>query len=190
MFPISRCMHTPSLSCGQLDYSPHTRLLCPWNYQNGLPLPTPRDLNWTELNSSQITELFPSQKNAKIFLTHKHIFSFNVFFKIICLHQVLVPTSDQFSRSVMSDSLWPREPQHARPPCPSPTPGVHTMHVHWDGDAIQLSHPLSSPSPPALNLSQHQGLFRWVSSPHQMAKVLEFQLQHQSFQWTPRTDLL
>ena len=63
-------------------------------------------------------------------------------------------------------------------------------HVHCVGDAIQPSHPLSSPSPPALNLSQHQGLFQWVSSPHQVAKVLEFQLQHQSLQWTPRTDLL
>ena len=63
-------------------------------------------------------------------------------------------------------------------------------HVHWVGDTTQPSHPLSSPSPPALNLSQHQGLFKWVSSLHQVAKVLEFQLQHQSFQWTPRTDLL
>ena len=63
-------------------------------------------------------------------------------------------------------------------------------HVHWVDDAIQPSHPLSSPSPPALNLSQHQGLLKWVSSSHQVAKVLEFQLQHQSFQWTPRTDLL
>ena len=63
-------------------------------------------------------------------------------------------------------------------------------HVHWVGDAIQPSHPLSSPSLPAFNLSQHQGLFQWVSSSHQVAKVLEFQLQHQSFQWTPRTDLL
>ena len=62
-------------------------------------------------------------------------------------------------------------------------------HVHWVGDAIQPSHPLSSPSPPALNLSQHQGLFQWVSSSHQVARVLEFQLQHQSFQWTPRTGL-
>ena len=63
-------------------------------------------------------------------------------------------------------------------------------HVHKVGDAIQPSHPLSSPSPPALNLSPHQGLFKWVSSSHQVAKVLEFQLQHQSFQWTLRTDLL
>ena len=63
-------------------------------------------------------------------------------------------------------------------------------YVHWVGDAIQPSHPLSSPSPPALNLSQHEGLFKWVSSSHEVAKVLEFQLQHQSFQWIPRTDLL
>ena len=61
-------------------------------------------------------------------------------------------------------------------------------HVHWVGDAIQLSHPLSSPSPPAFSLSQHQGFFQWVSSSHQMARVLEFQLQHQCFQWIFRTD--
>ena len=60
-------------------------------------------------------------------------------------------------------------------------------HVHCIGDAIQPSHPLSSPSPPALNLSQHQGLFQWVGSSHQVAKVLELQLQHQSFQWIFRT---
>ena len=63
-------------------------------------------------------------------------------------------------------------------------------HVHWVGDATQPSLPLSSPSPPALNLSQHQGLFKWVNSSHQVAKVLKFQLKHQSFQWTSRTDLL
>ena len=56
-------------------------------------------------------------------------------------------------------------------------------HVHWVSDATQPSHPLSSPSLPALNLSQHQGLFKWVSSSHQVAKVSGFQLQHQSFQW-------
>ena len=61
-------------------------------------------------------------------------------------------------------------------------------HVYRVSDAIQPSHPLSSPSPPALNLSQHQGLFQWVSSLHQVAKVLKFQLQYQSFQWTPRAD--
>ena len=51
------------------------------------------------------------------------------------------------------------------------------IHVHWVSDAIQPSHPLLSPSPPAFNLFQHQGLFRWVSSSHQVAKVLEFQLK-------------
>ena len=63
-------------------------------------------------------------------------------------------------------------------------------HVHWVGDAFQPSHPLSSPSPPAFNLSHHQSLFKWVSSSHQVAKVLEFQLQHQSFQWIFRTVFL
>ena len=76
----------------------------------------------------------------------------------------------------------PGLPVHYQPPESTQT------HVHWVSDAIQPSHPLSSPSPPALNISQHQGLFKWASSSHQVVKVLEFQLQHQSFQWTPRTD--
>ena len=63
-------------------------------------------------------------------------------------------------------------------------------HVHRVSDAIQTSHPLLSPSPPAPKPSQHQGLFQWVNSSYEVAKVLEFQLQHQSFQWTPRPDLL
>ena len=81
--------------------------------------------------------------------------------------------------------------------CSTPSLPVHHQlleftqtHVHWVSDAIQPSCPLSSPSPPAPNPSQHQGLFQWVNSSHEVAKVLEFQLQHQSFQWTPRTDLL
>ena len=63
-------------------------------------------------------------------------------------------------------------------------------HVHWVSDAIQPSHPLPSPSFPAFSLSQRQGLFKWGSSSHQVAKALEFQLQHQSFQWIFRTDFL
>ena len=71
------------------------------------------------------------------------------------------------------------------------TPIVVTQtHIHLAGDAIQPSHPPSSPSPPAFNLSQHQGLFKWVTSSHQVAKVLEFRLQHQSFQWIFRTAFL
>ena len=61
--------------------------------------------------------------------------------------------------------------------CPSQTPGVTQTPVHWVSDAIQPSHPWSSPSPPAPNPSQHQGLFQWVNSSHEVAKVLEFQLQ-------------
>ena len=83
-------------------------------------------------------------------------------------------SSVYFSHLIMSDALQPRGLQHTRPPCPSPTPRVYSN-----------SHPLSQwwhltisssvvPSPPAFNLSQHQGLFKWVSSLHQMAKVLEF----------------
>ena len=62
------------------------------------------------------------------------------------------------------------------------------IHVHWVGDAIQSPHPLSSPSPLAFNLSQHQGLFQWVSASHKVAEILE--LQHQPFQWIFRTDFL
>ena len=64
-------------------------------------------------------------------------------------------------------------------------PEFTQTHVRRVSDNIQLSHPLSAPSPPALNHSQHQGLFQWVNSLHEMAKVLEFQPQHQSCQWTP-----
>ena len=69
-------------------------------------------------------------------------------------------------------------------------PELTQTHVHWVCDAIQPSHPLSSPSPPTFHLPQHQDLFYWVSSSHQVAKVLEFQLQHPSFQWIFRTDFL
>ena len=74
--------------------------------------------------------------------------------------------------------------------CPSPTPGAYSIHVHQDSDAIHPSHPLLSPSSPSFNHFQHQGLSQWVSSSHQVAKVLKFQLQHQSFQRIFRTDFL
>ena len=83
-------------------------------------------------------------------------------------------SSVQFSHSVLSNCLWPHESRHTRPPYPSPTVGVYPN--------PQPSHPLSSPSPSALNLSQHQGLFKRVSFLHQVVEVREFQLQHQSFQ--------
>ena len=86
----------------------------------------------------------------------------------------------QFSRSVVSDYLQPHGLQHARLSCPSPIPGVYSISCPWSWWSIQPSPPLLSPSPLIFNLSQHQDLFQWVSSSHQMAKVLEFQLQCQS----------
>ena len=81
--------------------------------------------------------------------------------------------------------------------CSTPSFSVHHQlpelaqtHIHWVDDATQPSHPLSFPSPPTLSLSQHQSLFQWVGSLHQVAKVLELQLQHQSFQWIIRIDVL
>ena len=98
-----------------------------------------------------------------------------------------------FSSVQLLSPVWLCDPvNHSMPGLPvhQQVPEFIQIHVHWVSDGIQPSRPLSSPSPPALNLSQHQGLFQWVSSWHQVAKVLKFQLQHQFFQWTPRTDLL
>ena len=87
----------------------------------------------------------------------------------------------QFSHTVMSHYLRSHGLQHTRLPCPSPTLRACTNSVHRVSDVIQLSHPLSFTSPPAFNLSQHQGLFEWVSSSYQVAEILE--LQYPFFQW-------
>ena len=106
------------------------------------------------------------------------------------------PTPKHISRTVQFSSLVQSclnldDPmQHVSPPCLPPTQKSTQTHVHQVSDAIQPSHPLLSPSPPTLNLFQHQSLFKWVSSLHQVAKVLEFQLQHQSFQWILGTDFI
>jgi len=99
-------------------------------------------------------------------------------YQLSSVTQLCLTLSDPMNRST------PGLPAHHQ------LPEFTQTHVHRVGDAIQPSHLLSSPSSPAFNLSQHQGLFKWVSSSYQVAKILEFQLQHQSFQWTPRTDLL
>ena len=96
-------------------------------------------------------------------------------------------SSIQFSCSVMSlfVAAWTLSiPVHHQ------LPELAQTHVHRVGDAIQPPHPLLSPPPSAFNLSQHQGLFQWVSSLNQVASVLEFQLQHQSFQWIFKTAFL
>ena len=95
-----------------------------------------------------------------------------------------------FSRQVVSNSLWSHRLWHARFPCPSPSPRVCPSSCQLN----QWCHPTISssvtPSPLAFIVSQHQGLFQWVGSSYQVAKVLKFQLQYQSFQWIFRTDVL
>ena len=95
-----------------------------------------------------------------------------------------------FSHSVLSNSLRPHRLQHTSFPVCHQLLELAQTHVHQVGDAIQLSHLLLSPFPPAFNFSQHQSLFKWVSSSHQVTKVLKLQLQHQSFQLIFRTDFL
>ena len=113
-----------------------------------------------------------------------HSLFFHSIFWFLCISSV------QFSHSVVSDSLRPHELQHARPRCPSPTPGVYpnSCPLSW------WCHPTISssvvPFSSCLQFFPISGSFKWVSSSHQVTKILEFQLQHQSFQWTPRTDLL
>ena len=116
---------------------------------------------------------------------------------------VLIPACDSSSPafcmiSVNFSSITQLCPTLCNPmDCSMPGLPVHHQlleftqtHVHWLGDAIQPSHPLSSPSPCTFNLSQHKGIFKWVISLLQVAKALEFQLQHQSFQWIFRSDFL
>ena len=98
-------------------------------------------------------------------------------------------SSVQFSPSVLSGSLRPHDSQHTRPPCPSPTPSVHPNSCplsRWCHQAISTSFVPFSSCPQSFPAS---GTFKWVNSSHEVAKLLEFQLQHQSLQWTPRTDL-
>ena len=124
---------------------------------------------------------------SNIFLLKENCFTeFCCFLSNLNMNQPSV----QFSRWVMSDSLQPHESQHARPPCPSPTPGVYSNSCpssQWCHPAISSSVVPYSFCPQPLPAS---GSFPRVNSSHEVAKVLEFQLQHQSFQWIPRTDLL
>ena len=120
-----------------------------------------------------------SQSISLSFLFERQAF-FNFFFSLCCC---LVPKSCLTLCGPMGCSMPGLLVHHQ-------LPGLTQTHAHWVSDAIQPSHPLPSPSPPVFNLSQHQSLLKWVSSSHQVAKVLEFQLQHQSFQWIFRADFL
>ena len=135
-----------------------------------------RDQTWYLLHGRQILTVWANTKLDSII--SGLYFYYYVSQSVSSVAQLCLTLCDPMSGSTPGLSV-----QHQ---LPEPT----QTHVHWVGEGIRPSHPLLSPFPPALNLSQHQGLFKWVSSSHQVAKVLEFQLQHQIFQWKPRTDLL
>ena len=111
---------------------------------------------------------------------------------VLYFHRNCIIFYYQFSSVAQSCPTLCDPMNHSTPGLPvhHQLPEFIQTHVHRLGDAIQTSHPLSSPSPPAPNPSQHQSLLQWVNSSHKVAKVLEFQLQHQSFQWIPRADLI
>ena len=110
----------------------------------------------------------------------------------VVMHAFQILVSVQFSSVVQSCPTLcdPMDCSKEGFPVHHKLPELAQTHVHWVSDAIQACHPLSSPFPPVFNLSQHQGLSQWVSSSHQVAKVLEFQLLHLFFQWIFRTDFL
>ena len=117
----------------------------------------------------------------------KGVYDFRLYIKIYCFVELNVFSSVAQSCPAACDPKDCGKPGftvHHQLPEPAQT------HVPWVGDAIQPSHPLLSPSPSAFSLSQHQGLFQWVSSLHQVAKILELELQDQSFQWILRTDFI
>ena len=136
-------------------------------YWSGVPLPSPM------INLDSIFESRDITLSTKVHLDKA------MFFPVVmygCESWTIKKASVQFSCSVMSNSFRHHGLQHARLSCPSQLLEPSQTHVHRVGDAIQPSHPLLSPSPPAFNLPQNQDLFQWVSSSHLMAKVLEFQL--------------
>ena len=143
----------------------------------------PQNIKW---RFSQFNKSVYISWNEMYFCKMYIIFSFLV---IIWIH---IFSSVQFNSVAQSCPTLCDPKNHSTPGLPvhHKLPEFTQTHVHRVGDTIQPSHPLSSLSPLAPNPSQHQGLFQRVNSSHEVAKVLEFQLQHQSFQWTQRTDLL
>ena len=134
-----------------------------------------------EIYSHQQLNLLPCQ-NLLYFFTIRSSLTVDFYF----LNRIQFSSVTQLCLTLCNpmDCSVPGLPVHHQ------LPEFTQTHIHWVSDAIQPSHPLPTLSPPAHNFSQDQGLFKWVSSSHQVAKLLEFQLHHQSFQGTPKTDLL
>ena len=178
---ILHCVYVPQLSYPFISWWTSRLLPCPGYYKQCC------DEHWgTHISfNSGFLGVYAQQWDCWV------VWQFRLGISVI---QIMIPLTYIFQFSSVAQSY----PTLCHPVnCSNPGFPVHHQlpkltqtHAHWVGDAIQPSHPLSSPSPPAFNLSQHQGLFRWVSPSHQVAKILEFQLQHQSFQRIFGTDLL
>ena len=157
------------LQCGRPRFDPRVGKI-PWRRER---LPTP--VFWPgEFHG--VYSLWDHKESGVAFISQSCIYTLSQ--SVSSVAQSFPTLCDPMNRSTLGLLVHHQLPEFIQ------------IHAHWVGDAIQPSHPLSSPSPTAPNPSQHQGLFQWVSSSHEVAKVLEFQLQHQSFQWTPRIDLL
>ena len=147
-----------------------------------------RQVQYLQGRLSEGSQNFGTQAKSAIHRLHLFFLFFSFFFFSFqgSLSYALQISSVQ-SRPTLCNPM-----NHSMPGLPlyHLLPESTQTHAHWVRDAIQPSHPLSSPSPPVPTPSQHHGLFQWVNSSNEVAKVLELQLQHQSFQWIPRTDLL
>ena len=156
-----------------------TWLLGPWGfsrqeYWSGLLFPSSADLSDPEMEQEPLM----SPALASGFLTTSATWEALLLIQFSSVAQSCPTLCDPMNRSTPGLSVHHQHPEFTQ------------THGHWVSDAIQPSHPLSSPSLPAPNPSQHQSLFQWVNSSHQVAKVLEFQFWHHSLQRNPRADLL
>ena len=145
-------------------------------------------LHWCKITGSQTTGL--CDPDCSFFFSFLKIFIYLAVTGSTYGMRASVFVAVQFSSvQLLSQLCDPMDCSTPGLPVHHQLPESTQTHVHWVGDAIWPSHPLSTSSP-AFNVSQHQGLFKWVISSHKVAKVMEFQLQHQSFQWIFRTDFL
>ena len=165
-FPIPRIFQARVLEWGELNRFSIIPLwaVLVFTFLKMMPVSMVIQVNLREIVSSTISQRF-------IFL-HVSLWNIDLSFEVTLLHYC--------SCSAASASLRPRGLRHGRLPCPLLSPAVAQTHVLW----------VCASSPLAVSLSQHQGLFQWVSSSHQVAKVVELPLQHQSFQWILRVDFL
>ena len=143
-------------------------------YWSELPWPPPGDL--PNPGTEPVSPVAPALQVDSLLLSHqgRPYMTFSSVQSLSRVRLFVTPWTAAHQASLSVTSSW----------------SLTQTHVHWVSDDIQPSNPLSSPSLPAFNLSQHQGLFQWVSSSHEVAKVSEFQLQHQSLQWIFSTDFL